>query len=171
MVSRWLWPRNRTLLEVDSMVVSWWILAFFAQWYSNDWSIHTIFTKIPKFWHSTIQFPVRHDVVVVTRAGNWKCSNKPIICIWHVLNSVSVTMICAVWYTLVKVRQTRQQYYVPQVRPDCSWGLNPSPPGHEQYNHRAIKDSLTWSKGRQPTNYMSSFIEFFMECENILEFI
>ena len=25
-VSRWLWPGNRTFLEVDSMVVSWWIL-------------------------------------------------------------------------------------------------------------------------------------------------
>ena len=26
--SRWLWPVNRTLLDVDSMVVSWWIVAF-----------------------------------------------------------------------------------------------------------------------------------------------
>ena len=30
-VSRWLWPGNRTFLEVDSLVVSWWIVAFFAQ--------------------------------------------------------------------------------------------------------------------------------------------
>ena len=28
MVSRWLWPGNRTFLEVDSMVVTWWIVAF-----------------------------------------------------------------------------------------------------------------------------------------------
>ena len=28
MVSRWLRPGNRTLLEVDSMVVSWWIVFF-----------------------------------------------------------------------------------------------------------------------------------------------
>ena len=27
-VSRWLWPENRTFLEVDSMVVTWWIVAF-----------------------------------------------------------------------------------------------------------------------------------------------
>ena len=27
-VSRWLWPGNRTLLEVDSMVVSWWMVSF-----------------------------------------------------------------------------------------------------------------------------------------------
>ena len=29
-VSRWLWPGNRTCLEVASMVVIWWILAFCA---------------------------------------------------------------------------------------------------------------------------------------------
>ena len=28
MVSKWLWPGNRTLLEVASMVVTWWIVAF-----------------------------------------------------------------------------------------------------------------------------------------------
>ena len=28
-VSRWLWPGNRTLLEVASMVVTWWIVGFF----------------------------------------------------------------------------------------------------------------------------------------------
>ena len=27
-VSRWLWPRNRIFLEVASMVVTWWIVAF-----------------------------------------------------------------------------------------------------------------------------------------------
>ena len=27
-VSRWLWPGNRTFLEVASIVVSWWIVAF-----------------------------------------------------------------------------------------------------------------------------------------------
>ena len=27
-VSRWLWPGNRTFLEVASMVVTWWIVAF-----------------------------------------------------------------------------------------------------------------------------------------------
>ena len=29
-VSRWLWPGNRTFLEVASMVVTWWIVAFCA---------------------------------------------------------------------------------------------------------------------------------------------
>ena len=27
-VSRWLWPENKTFLEVDSMVSSWWVAAF-----------------------------------------------------------------------------------------------------------------------------------------------
>ena len=27
-VSKWLWPGNRTFLEVASMVVTWWIVAF-----------------------------------------------------------------------------------------------------------------------------------------------
>ena len=30
-VTRWLWPGNRTFLEVASMVVTWWRMAFFAQ--------------------------------------------------------------------------------------------------------------------------------------------
>ena len=30
MVSRWLWPGNRTFLEVASMVVAWWIVALCA---------------------------------------------------------------------------------------------------------------------------------------------
>ena len=29
-VSRWLWPGNRTFSEVASMVVTWWIVAFFC---------------------------------------------------------------------------------------------------------------------------------------------
>ena len=33
-VSRWLWPENRAFLEVASMVVTWWTMAFFAQWIS-----------------------------------------------------------------------------------------------------------------------------------------
>ena len=28
-VSRWLWSGNRTLLKMDSMVLSWWIVGFF----------------------------------------------------------------------------------------------------------------------------------------------
>ena len=27
-LARWLWPGNKVFLEVDSMVVSWWIVAF-----------------------------------------------------------------------------------------------------------------------------------------------
>ena len=30
MVSRWSWPGNRTILKVDSLVVSWWIVFFCA---------------------------------------------------------------------------------------------------------------------------------------------
>ena len=34
-VSRWLGPGNRTFLEVASMVVTWWIVAFVPSGYSN----------------------------------------------------------------------------------------------------------------------------------------
>ena len=39
-VSRWVWPGNRTFLEVAiaSMVVTWWIVVFFAQWSSCKFS-------------------------------------------------------------------------------------------------------------------------------------
>ena len=29
-VSKWLWPGNKTLLEVASMVITWWIVPFFG---------------------------------------------------------------------------------------------------------------------------------------------
>ena len=35
-VSKWLWPGNRTFSEVASMVGTWWILAFFAQWHIHN---------------------------------------------------------------------------------------------------------------------------------------
>ena len=35
-VSRWLWPGNRTFLEVASMVTTWWILAFLSSDICND---------------------------------------------------------------------------------------------------------------------------------------
>ena len=35
-VSRWLWPGNRTFLEVASMVVTWWMVAGFAQCYRTE---------------------------------------------------------------------------------------------------------------------------------------
>ena len=39
--SRWFWPGNRTFLEVTSMVVTQWIVAFFAQWGLSLRSPHT----------------------------------------------------------------------------------------------------------------------------------
>ena len=42
-VSRWLWPENRTFLEVASMVVTWWIVDFLSSvwrnkmWLSKKW--------------------------------------------------------------------------------------------------------------------------------------
>ena len=38
--SKWLWPGNRTFLEVASMVVTWWIVAFWpsASLNSEQWS-------------------------------------------------------------------------------------------------------------------------------------
>ena len=40
-VSRWLWPGSRTFLEVASMVVSWWIVAFLCSGTSwNNVAVH-----------------------------------------------------------------------------------------------------------------------------------
>ena len=38
-VSRWLWPENRTFLEVASTVLIWWIVAFFVRvtWWVGNW--------------------------------------------------------------------------------------------------------------------------------------
>ena len=47
MVSRWLWPENRTFFERASMVVTWWIVAFCAVlnlaswcWWSYFWLVN-----------------------------------------------------------------------------------------------------------------------------------
>ena len=37
-VSRWLWPGNRTFLEVASMVATWWIVAFLRSVSHRVWS-------------------------------------------------------------------------------------------------------------------------------------
>ena len=37
MVSRWLWPGNRAFLEVASMVITWWIVAFLR----SGWMLKT----------------------------------------------------------------------------------------------------------------------------------
>ena len=51
MVCRWLWPGNGTFLEVDSMVFSWWIVAFFlpSEFYTGfklleGYSIHNCYS-------------------------------------------------------------------------------------------------------------------------------
>ena len=47
-VSRWLWPGNRTFLEVASMVVTWWIGAFFAQCWGLSFPLREYSTHIMK---------------------------------------------------------------------------------------------------------------------------
>ena len=42
---QWLWPGNRTILEITSMVVKWWIVAVLCS--TKSWSIHKIY-KINK---------------------------------------------------------------------------------------------------------------------------
>ena len=41
LVSRWLQPGNRTFLEVESMVVSWWIVAFLYQ-PTKQWAVSLV---------------------------------------------------------------------------------------------------------------------------------
>ena len=45
-VSRWLWPGNRTFLEVASMIVSWWIVAFLCSVHSHIF-LSLLLTCIP----------------------------------------------------------------------------------------------------------------------------
>ena len=40
--SRWLWPGNRTILEVASMVVTWWTVAFLPSESLRWWTTQTI---------------------------------------------------------------------------------------------------------------------------------
>ena len=44
MVSRWLWPGNRTYSEVASMVVTWWIVGFFSQWIKRQLQYTYVFS-------------------------------------------------------------------------------------------------------------------------------
>ena len=37
MVSRWLWPGNKTFLEVASVVVTWWIVSFLCSASDLEW--------------------------------------------------------------------------------------------------------------------------------------
>ena len=45
-VSRWLWPGNRTFLEVASMMVTWWIVAFVASEVSFLSLMHNLCTQM-----------------------------------------------------------------------------------------------------------------------------
>ena len=49
-VSRWLWPGNRTFLDVASMVVSWWIVAFLSSVKQDNTEVtvaHSILEILP----------------------------------------------------------------------------------------------------------------------------
>ena len=48
-VSRWLWPGNRTLLEVASMVVSWWLVAFLPSVTCLHLNIYTLQNSHTKY--------------------------------------------------------------------------------------------------------------------------
>ena len=89
MVSRWLSPENRTLLEVASMVVTWWIVAFCtvyrdgeatagcaSTWYrwisiknvfKSSWSsIHVCILNFHK-WHSAQQGVVAYKFLKLSK--------------------------------------------------------------------------------------------------------
>ena len=51
--ARWLWPGNRTYLEVASMLVTLWIVGFFAQ-YSLFWGNHSLSWSLWKLSRSGI---------------------------------------------------------------------------------------------------------------------
>ena len=50
----WLWPENTTFLEVTSMVVTWWIVAFLRRVHRSWWSCEcTSFWAQPYLVHSS----------------------------------------------------------------------------------------------------------------------
>ena len=63
----WLWPRNRIFLEVARMVVTWWIMAFFAQCFPCKIHLHVMSNR-PKPIIDRVSFRVqwsgymRHDM-------------------------------------------------------------------------------------------------------------
>ena len=65
-VSRWLWPGNRTFSEVASMVVTWWIVAFFAQCWLTQLLQHSanprfVFVVLLQTQHSGKPFLCEHS--------------------------------------------------------------------------------------------------------------
>ena len=56
MVSRWLWPGNRTFLEAANMAVTWWIVAFLATLTSYEQYMRTLWPKSMKIWWSNHAF-------------------------------------------------------------------------------------------------------------------
>ena len=65
-VSRWLWSGNETFLEVDSMVVRWWIVAFLPQCLTEQfcWLSLGCSYLLAVLWYRTLGW-VRLDYVTV----------------------------------------------------------------------------------------------------------
>ena len=80
MVSRWLWPGNLTFLEVASMVVTWWIVAFFAQWidvvYGNDRNIYAMLSSTREnllAWYQNTMVLNLFLTITVWWLEQWNC--------------------------------------------------------------------------------------------------
>ena len=112
-VSRWLWPGNRTFLEVVSMVVSWWIAAFLPShifssvtpYFSKTFYIHqytrTIYVDQPLHVHLFVWSQL---LLVLAKFGwgTWRWSGQPFT---HIAEAsiLAIFFVVACYYSKVVV--------------------------------------------------------------------
>ena len=77
-VIRWLWPRNMTFLEMVSMVVTWWIVAFLCSerrsislWWISFSTNYNIIGTIEQFLPNTWLSFMSHQVIIWNGASKW----------------------------------------------------------------------------------------------------
>ena len=91
-VSRWLWPGNRTFLEVASMVVTWCIVAFLHSDWSNmpAWIMKfkwfSVF-QIMQVWNFYSQRQMDFVVAFSPLSKEVKWSNSVLTAGWHLFSS------------------------------------------------------------------------------------
>ena len=90
-VNRWLWPANNTFLEVASMVVTWWIVAFlysvcYVDRSSIEWGIYLTILSI-----NYLQF-------------------YTYICCLGFTFLVNTSRHCSKWYTCTLIKRSRSEH-------------------------------------------------------------
>ena len=119
---RWLWPRNRTFLEVASMVVSWWILAFLC---SNlqSWLLNHMIIKA--LWCFTIHYSTFHCIFSANVGFGFELELVLFYDTWVTARTFGVmyehTLFCACKSPDQTSGHTRKMGHQPS---NCRWSLN-----------------------------------------------